>query len=517
MKKLALFRAERGISLALLERLMGSSSLAGALKSLYMLRTLSLAGVAIVLLWSLSPVGGQASLRLMTTANRSSTASIPLRYLDSSDAATMVTSFESGDSAVRAKQMIDALYVASILAPDSVQSSRMDIWGNLKIPSLESLNSSSLDGNGWVSIPKGRVLYSSLIGLPVVGLLSEGKSSFAIESSYMFLDCPDVSKSDKLIEFQNDCPASNSSCYIGTNTTYGRFSSFQFGSNTASSGNTSITTPREIVFAIGEGQGGVFTIAKCTLTMSYVESRVGCDGKNCAVVEMRKSRMNHTSPAFTPLYIPPIFSNFVAGFSYVDGPNPGTGGTTMTEDFISNTSIGGGGGMSLYSIPRDLFTSRLNLAFNTYWLPSLGFTPTAFAGNLPTNFNLSNFFDALNTTATITTSQERYVCDRAWLSILLISASILFVTGLVGYILDYMSKSPDILGYMSTLTRDSPYMDLPSGGTALDGDERARLLKDVQLTVADVDWSRDVGHIALSTLRDSPAKMARSEKGRLFR
>lgn len=71
-----------------------------------------------------------------------------------------------------------------------------------------------------------------------------------------------------------------------------------------------------------------------------------------------------------------------------------------------------------------------------------------------------------------------------------------------------MVRGPRILGYVSTMTRDNSYVDLPSGGCTLDGLERARLLKDMRVRLQDVAPEDGVGHIALSSAETS-------EKGNL--
>lgn len=72
-----------------------------------------------------------------------------------------------------------ALYGAALLSPQAIKTGHQDLWGNVKIPSLETLNSSKADSGGWVEVPASistPETFSSLVGLPLVNLPSEGIS-----------------------------------------------------------------------------------------------------------------------------------------------------------------------------------------------------------------------------------------------------------------------------------------------------------------------------------------------------
>ena len=70
-----------------------------------------------------------------------------------------------------------------------------------------------------------------------------------------------------------------------------------------------------------------------------------------------------------------------------------------------------------------------------------------------------------------------------------------------GAIVKHMTRGPIILGYVSTMTRDNPYIDLPPGGCTLDCLERTRLLKDVSVRLQDFAPDDAVGHIAFGSAR----------------
>lgn len=69
-----------------------------------------------------------------------------------------------------------------------------------------------------------------------------------------------------------------------------------------------------------------------------------------------------------------------------------------------------------------------------------------------------------------------------------------------------------MFGFVTSMTYENPYMKIPNGGSTLDAMERARLLKDVEVYVGDVQGDEDVGHIAFAA--GSPLRTL--ERGRLY-
>jgi hypothetical protein len=92
-----------------------------------------------------------------------------------------------------------------------------------------------------------------------------------------------------------------------------------------------------------------------------------------------------------------------------------------------------------------------------------------------------------------------YIADKVWVGLTAATSIILLLCGIAGMVFKYVDKVPDILGYVSTMTRDNPYFEDPVGGDAMDGLERARVLKHVQ--IVDVKpWDKR-GYIALRRVR----------------
>jgi hypothetical protein len=86
------------------------------------------------------------------------------------------------------------------------------------------------------------------------------------------------------------------------------------------------------------------------------------------------------------------------------------------------------------------------------------------------------------------------------------------VTGSVALVLKRKTLGPELFGFVTSMTYENPWVKVPDGGTMLDAMERARLLKDVEVCVADVRGNDNVGHIAFA----AGVPLRKLERGRLY-
>ena len=94
---------------------------------------------------------------------------------------------------------------------------------------------------------------------------------------------------------------------------------------------------------------------------------------------------------------------------------------------------------------------------------------------------------------------EVYVCNTIWAVIQTTISILLLLFGILGSIGKHLALGPKILGYVSTMTRDNPYIPLPPGDGSLDGMERAKLLEDLHVKLQDVSSPDEDANIALSS------------------
>lgn len=100
--------------------------------------------------------------------------------------------------------MENSLFATSLLSPDTTKEGPRDTWGNVKIPRIKYFNKSLQDKEGWIKVPINATTpetFSSLIGLPIVGLPSDSNSTFNLESSYWSLN---RSKPTRLAEINGE-------------------------------------------------------------------------------------------------------------------------------------------------------------------------------------------------------------------------------------------------------------------------------------------------------------------------
>ena len=100
---------------------------------------------------------------------------------------------------------------------------------------------------------------------------------------------------------------------------------------------------------------------------------------------------------------------------------------------------------------------------------------------------------------------EHYATNTTYAICLLIITAILQACAIATLIIRWRTRAPDILGYISTMTRDNIYTSVPDGGNTLSGIERARRFANMRVQLIDVRPEQSVGHIALSSVTTEKA------------
>lgn len=95
-----------------------------------------------------------------------------------------------GSGSATLLEPINAIFKSAISSSFSLMASPQDQFGNVKIPYYEYLNASSNSGSTWRQVPDDdSVPWSSLTGLPILGIPSNGTSRFVLNTGYMLPDC----------------------------------------------------------------------------------------------------------------------------------------------------------------------------------------------------------------------------------------------------------------------------------------------------------------------------------------
>lgn len=607
MKMIARYLAEKGSKLSTLELLMASQSVWGTVESQFLMQRLTVVGANLLFLWALSPLGGQASLRLMQRGVKETYTTSKLRYMTTGPAAmawglssTYVGSGKFADAG--------ALYTAALLAPLATKVGPRDSWGNVKIPTLRALNST--DADEWTVVPgvlSSPESYSSLVGLPIAGLPQATKSNFSLQYTYLSVDCSSFSqipypgnngsdnvsntnftRLEELVPGQvwynksDESPFGNrngdsTSFFIDTTRSFpwgqkegndssiymGRLNGFFGNYNLSQMPESELTTNRDLLYASlyatshDNSEYGL-NIARCSLAQQHIEAIVQCEGTACQATKIRKSKEDKRPSALTGFEHGTIMYWFAKQFPRAVTFNLGS---SPTEHFLANTSafpfvqqVGHVTADLAYAnlslLSADVFSRRLSLAINTFYQVSV--QPTGYFGGLPQNLSIygpdttpatdinvylpanlsatehtfmdwySTFelgmqtmespFIGSTTTAYTTATTSVFLCSFPWLALLFVASSVTLATGTAALFLKRRTLGPELFGFVTSMTYENPWVKVPDGGTMLDAMERARLLKDVEVHVADVCGDEDVGHIAFA----AGVPMRKLERGRLY-
>jgi hypothetical protein len=231
------------------------------------------------------------------------------------------------------------------MAPQSTMFGPRDLWGNVKIPSLRALDLSKSDSNGWINIPSNistPETYSSLVGLPIVGLPLNATSNFTLDSTYISVECGNVKQypypgnvgtsmgstnwtrleelvpggqvwTNMTIEHPfaaKETDSRQASFFIDTNRPYswgevsesdpvslallGCLDGFFGHMNRSRLTDEESKTKRELKYvstyatALNTGSFGL-NVATCLLSQNHLEVMIRCDKDQCATTKVRKS------------------------------------------------------------------------------------------------------------------------------------------------------------------------------------------------------------------------------------
>jgi len=546
---IACFYFERGARVQLLEQLFGSTTLMATINTNFMLRSFNLVAVFLVFFWALSPIGGQGTLRLVSVQNRGTTHGAPIFYVNTSEASVMKQ--HTGYHITSAM----AVYVSSIIAPNSTQMSPRDTWGNVKIPLIQGLGRE--DTSGWISVPNGNVTYSSLVGIPIANLATHGNSSFVLSSSYFTLNCATgpklIPKDDEIVwsGWLNDTAVVKKTGQLVRGIGFQRYSRWSGSMMTTWSVGSFVPKdirqdPPNLFFQFASGHSmnlESLTTLNCTVINNPVDSKVECNGPACRVVAMRTTPGSSKSYSFQEFrynHCADFYGYFTTATGYIETLSKYyTSSLTEQYAYYGYSPVGAPNATfirTLFDIDGAHLADRLGRLLNSFWIPTL--EPTVVTGVYPSLTELNHvttstsYIDgvevktsqtgaqqeglSMTTNATVTSLDVIFVCHFESFIMLMVSSFSLLIVVIVGVSLKYFGTStPRIVGHVGSLTRDNQYVSslVPVGGSMLDGYQRARLLKDVQIKLGDSRATDPAaGYIAVLPADRSHAKLSSRRK-----
>ncbi|KAJ3461057.1 hypothetical protein MRS44_011924 [Fusarium solani] len=522
--EIARWRLEKGATLGSLEQLIGSRTFGSTVVTLLYHRASKPLSIVLVLVWALSPLGAQSMLRMLESRLEPRVQDSTIIHFDT-DAPTkqscMMPSSPDGSAGLVAMvSYVKTMFGAVLLSPSTTKLDSMDIWGNVKVPILKSAS------DDWTSISWSAELehYSAFVGIPITGI-SVGNKTFHLESSYVDLSCSNITKSatftqDVTFSWRNwnSFPLENGTWYgFNTSSTIDRSSApwamaldrfvddfwSGFGVQSHRSKQNMYCRPAlfknetdidagltRLYFQAMLGSSAAFPLAGltayCDVHQRYVESRVTCRPsnigaqQNCTVTAQRPSQRPHSPDSISHLSIPWVFRYISREIPLTTAP-PNSAHPGFILQYLDNPSIGNFTMVQQLSmfehVDAGLFSRRLSQVINTYILLSQMFlqaTGVSAESAGTTDWNMV-------APAQVSTLIETFSVPRLWIGLCLLSSLMLLICGVLSAILTRLSAGPDILGYASTLIRDSRYIDTPDEVGRMEGADVSRKMGDLRI------------------------------------
>ncbi|CAO2653982.1 Nn.00g107150.m01.CDS01 [Neocucurbitaria sp. VM-36] len=478
------------------------------------LRRVDFLGCSILAAWLLSPVGGQASLRLLSSEPRVNTFSDTLFYYPIEQYPDQ-TALPLKPGSNSSSPFFAALFVTAIQTSRHRLTSPTDLFGNVRIPDIHALSTYSAQASNktWHSIANGtddtEGRYTSIFGIPIAGLPDSGNASFNLITHYWKVNCTPTDQDSHSNPWRVLSPNETTLTDIKPLSP-----SFDIVIDEKNSTDTEISFLYQSTSRSRDAmlEGPNFTSIACTASPVVVESKVFCHGKACGVLAMRDVAdrgPNNLWSAITPLS---VFRAIAARMPGVDisATQDLAYGNELIERWIYNPNLDNNatfpGWIDLPGLEVSYFSQRLQIAINTFWDSTIG---SVVRMDSFTELNSVVWKQNWNATDVSVTKYEglRYVCHIQFAVLTIGISLVLLLAANLSMLLGIVTRTPDILGFVSVLARDNPYFRIyvPSHFSGL---EAARVLRDVKVRVGDVKSAAGVGHIALTTMDTKPEPLS---------
>ncbi|KXH59993.1 hypothetical protein CNYM01_08143 [Colletotrichum nymphaeae SA-01] len=550
------WRLQRGERIGTLDSLFGSTTLTGTITTIIDLKRIGGLGGLLVVIWSLSPLGGQAALRVLSPRTEEIPSRAVLLYLNNS------VGFPQRYMAagMLGQQIpVNTLVLGSLGATDEIKNSRTDTWGNIKIPMIESFPQHLwLNNHDWISLDQyqDEVTYSALVGIPVANVSQRHRSSLTLETSYLKLDCTDLrnftgNATEAVNPIREGCDKregiSESRCNYKFK--WGDIATvpYPYGRQNSTRRDDRCTDPRVaardlLYWNYDVDQPGIgYTMAKCSMTTSFVEVHVFCLGWDCKATAVRQSASapqggqatNRTFFDGCPQENSNIWRWFFRYFdTMADSGGGGIGSPTIVQSYLVDPKLGLNASAawnlpSVYKVGKELFSVHLGQILNTYWWAMIGNEPL-FLGH-PENYdgltkwatgssefpsNDDYVFSETEATVYVRVQVLRY--NKPWMIVLAVATLVLLLTTVLDFALSLKIWVPKLLMNISTLTRGNPNYDVPAGGGALSDEARAKLLANVKVRFGDAEGVDESSDLVIGNCVEHGGRVSKLTKGKLY-
>ncbi|CZR58158.1 uncharacterized protein PAC_08049 [Phialocephala subalpina] len=523
MKAIATWRIQKGSTIGFIEQLLGSNTISGALITQVQLRAFNILGLILVVLWCLSPLGSQASLRVVSVRRSFPSDVTSLKALDT------FAGYELGSAEGESEALttVRAPFTAAMMSASLLKNRNQDLWGNIRIPAIERLVVFD-ESTTWLDIPDPTsVEYHSLVGAPLTGLESTGTGSttFTLSGSYLNVTCGVLEPQATSTNFTASNvtkPGGNTDCTWGLGSASGVHLQIAMSEPCAEVNvtdlriNNGTRDARKLIwesFNIDGTENNQYTRAECELHTTYVDVNMTCVGSTCSPASVRRSPR------------PPRDGNWTV-FDFGNGWLDQRGFLSLWSEFFPNVVVSAGlvpmisyivdpynaitsqNTTNTYLVGRTVFEMGLAQMLNAQLV--IGISPSDITGGFnPARTNTTLFGDRImDISATTLVEQDIVHCDRNWLGVLVFTSLTLFLVAVAAAILRLTTLVPDILGTLSLGMLDNQCRNL-AGNSTWSGNERAVKMRKAKVRLGDVRPDSKVGQIALAFPSESAAMVQR--------
>jgi hypothetical protein len=523
-----------------LEHVLGSQSLAAAAGHAFTLRTVDLLTLTMLAFWSLSPLGGQSVLRLLHETNSTIIETRPVFYPKVDAQSEFAMAFEHTDVLNRANAVVNS----ALMTMETLEWTPVDAWNHPKIPRIDELEIAATENStdrSWYTVdPTGNYSYASLAGVNIVNLSEKGSTNLTVPYEYMYFDCEMSSKTNLRSYSATGLPQpeptllwnylsglQNKSQLItkgwdgpsnGSNNLFVDNSFFMYIKGTRKK-------MESLLYGSRYNGRNRFFLWECSMNSVMVEANIICRSDKCGVDRLRrkdKEYKENMSLSRTPYgmahtwVLGPMFTEALASLggkatafrpnpvdAYIYGNSPwakiADGEDSLEQDWTEYV-------VKLRK-PKEM-SRRLTKVLNTYldssrWAAAVTLSDPFATKSLNATGQPVDSLGMNSTEATVSLLVPVYGVNALWAALLVICSAALLLLSVFGIFVELRTVAPDIFNYVSSMTRDNPHVNAPSGGSRLDGADRARLLGKMRVQLGDTEPQSRVGYIAFRSIGGS--------------
>ena len=447
-----------------------------------------------------------------------------------------------------AVKIAEAVLMTSLMTADTNEFAPLDTWNHPKIPRIDALEQDAAKNSTdrpWYTVEKKvNQTYAALTGVDVMGLRDGTDANFTVPYEYMFFECgmhPSTNATNNLkaMAYLNDLQKANrlqSGSQYSLNMTLLQF----MGRGFFIWGESNSITVNKLLYGT-EFFSNTFFLFECSMNSVLLEANVECQSDVCEAKRLRRlltTRSKRNASTGLPYDVVRdgyIFKYFVTGLNPLEGnasinsPNPINsylyGNAPWGKDPLTDLAPWNHWTTYIQDPQKSVEMShRLTRFLNTYWDATRW--PMAITRNNPYAKSSLNVTSGeppstlrMNKTDAVVSHQVLiYKADVAWVATLIACSCVLLLLGVASFLLSLKLRAPDIFDYVSSFTRDNPYITAPSGGSGMDGATRARFLRKLPVQLGDVEPTADTGYIAMRSLEsEKDGLQARIRRDRRYR